>query len=76
MSKFKIQQQVGASAMHVYNTMLGLNDKETYEKWTAAFSPTSIYEGSWNKGERIYFVGTDGSVSICFGIYIHYNHFE
>ena len=39
--------------------MLGISDKSTYEKWTALFNPTSIYEGSWNKGEKIIFVGTD-----------------
>ena len=39
--------------------MLGIDDKSTYEKWTALFNPTSSYEGSWSKGSRIYFIGID-----------------
>jgi hypothetical protein len=39
--------------------MLGLDDIKTYEGWTAIFNPTSTYEGSWNKGSKIYFVGID-----------------
>lgn len=39
--------------------MLGLESIETYQQWTAEFNPTSTYEGSWDKGSKIYFVGTD-----------------
>ena len=39
--------------------MLGLKDKSTYEYWTATFNPTSSYEGSWDKGSKIHFVGVD-----------------
>lgn len=39
--------------------MLGLVNIKTYEQWTAEFNPTSSYEGSWEKGTKIYFVGTD-----------------
>lgn len=39
--------------------MLGLKDKSSYEYWTSAFNPTSTYEGSWEKGSKIYFVGVD-----------------
>jgi hypothetical protein len=39
--------------------MLGLKDKSTYEYWTATFNPTSTYEGNWNKGSKILFVGVD-----------------
>lgn len=39
--------------------MLGLKDKATYEYWTAAFNPTSTYEGSWEKGSKMLFTGTD-----------------
>lgn len=55
--KFKIQ--ITSPVELVYNCMLGLNNKSTYEKWTSAFNPTSSYEGSWLSGSRIYFVGTD-----------------
>lgn len=39
--------------------MLGIGNIETYEQWTAEFNPTSTYVGSWEKGSKIYFVGTD-----------------
>ena len=56
-SQFKIE--INASPQKVYETMLGLKDKSTYEYWTAAFNPTSTYEGHWDKGSKMYFVGTD-----------------
>src|SRR5690606_32733126 len=43
----------------VYDTMLGSNSKSTYEQWTSLFNPTSSYEGSWNKGSKILFIGVD-----------------
>ena len=39
--------------------MLGMNNKSTYEQWTSLFNPTSSYEGSWDKGSKILFVGVD-----------------
>jgi hypothetical protein len=39
--------------------MLGISNKSTYEQWTASFKPTSTYDGSWNKGNKILFIGTD-----------------
>lgn len=59
MEKLTFNKQIKASAEKVYKAMLGLDDKLTYQKWTAAFNPTSTYEGSWDKGSKIYFVGTD-----------------
>src|SRR5690606_3778874 len=41
---------INAPASKVYNMMLGLDNKKTYEAWTALFNPTSTYEGSWKKG--------------------------
>ena len=40
----------------VYRTML---DEKHYAAWTAAFNPTSHYKGSWEKGAKILFIGTD-----------------
>lgn len=44
----------------VWDTML---EKETYGKWTQPFSPDpsseSRWEGSWEKGSKILFIGTD-----------------
>lgn len=50
---------INAAALKVYETMLGLKDKSTYEYWVAVFNPTSTYEGNWEKGSKIYFVGVD-----------------
>ncbi|WP_291129550.1 SRPBCC family protein [Flavobacterium sp. UBA7682] len=59
MQKLQFKKEINASAQKVYETMLGLKNKATYEYWTATFNPTSSYEGSWNKGSKILFVGTD-----------------
>lgn len=50
---------INAPAGKVYNIMLGLDNKETYEAWTALFNPTSTYEGSWDKGSKMMFIGSD-----------------
>jgi hypothetical protein len=43
----------------VYDKMLGLTDLSNYENWTALFNPTSTYEGNWEKGSKILFIGVD-----------------
>lgn len=55
--QFKIDIQ--APVQKVYRTMLGLDDKLNYETWAAEFNPTSTFEGNWEKGTKILFVGTD-----------------
>lgn len=57
MKKLQYIIQINAPAQVVYDKMLGLSDKRTYEAWTAAFNPTSSYEGDWSEGSKIYFVG-------------------
>jgi hypothetical protein len=59
MEKLQFKIDINASVQKVYDAMLGLQDKSTYEMWTAEFNPSSTYEGNWNKGSKIYFVGTD-----------------
>ncbi|WP_313806745.1 SRPBCC domain-containing protein [Flavobacterium sp.] len=59
MKKLQFKKEINATAQKVYETMLGLKDKSSYEHWTAAFNPTSTYEGSWDNGSKIYFVGVD-----------------
>ena len=59
MKKLIFKKEIKTSAQKVYETMLGLKNKKTYEYWTAAFNPTSTYEGSWDKGSKILFVGVD-----------------
>lgn len=59
MKKQEYKQDIQAPAAKVYDMMLGLTSIETYEQWTAEFNPTSTYEGNWQKGTKMYFVGTD-----------------
>lgn len=59
MERIQFTVEIKASAQKVYDAMLGLTNKETYNQWVSAFNPTSSYEGSWDKGSKIYFVGTD-----------------
>jgi hypothetical protein len=59
MEKIKFNVSINAPAKKVYDVMLGINNKSTYEQWTALFNPTSTYEGSWNKGSKMLFTGTN-----------------
>jgi hypothetical protein len=59
MEKIKFNVSINALAKKVYDVMLGINNKSTYEQWTALFNPTSTYEGSWNKGSKMLFTGTN-----------------
>ena len=54
MQTLQFNIDIKAKAQKVYETMLGLIDKSNYEKLTSAFNPTSTYEGSWDKGSKIY----------------------
>jgi hypothetical protein len=55
--QFKIS--IMAPVTRVYDFMLGITRKSTYEHWTSVFNPTSTWEGSWDKGSKILFVGVD-----------------
>ena len=59
MKKLQFKVSINASVTRIYDFMLGINSKSTYEQWTSLFNPTSTYEGSWNKGSKILFVGID-----------------
>ncbi len=59
MEKLQFKIEINDTAQRVYETMLGLKEKSTYENWTSAFNPTSTYEGSWDKGSKILFIGND-----------------
>lgn len=59
MKTLHFEIKITAPAEKVYSTMLGLHNKSSYEAWTSAFNPTSTYEGKWDKGSKIYFIGTD-----------------
>lgn len=57
MKKAHYSTTISAPASKIFDSMLGLTDKKTYEEWTAAFNPTSTFEGSWEKGSKMYFIG-------------------
>jgi hypothetical protein len=59
MEKLQFTIIINASVNKVYDLMLGINHKSTYEQWTAMFNPTSTYEGNWEKGSKMLFVGID-----------------
>ena len=59
MKKLQFKVNINAPVTRVYDLMLGINSKATYEQWTALFNPTSTYEGTWDKGTKILFIGVD-----------------
>lgn len=48
--------EIKANVEKVFTLML---DKKSYSEWTSVFNPTSHYKGSWEKGSKIAFLGTD-----------------
>jgi uncharacterized protein YndB with AHSA1/START domain len=52
---------IRASVEHVYKTMI---DEKKYNEWTTPFNPSSHFEGSWEQGSEIRFIGTDQDGSI------------
>jgi len=59
MAKLQFKILIKAPVANIYDCMLGMSNKSTYEQWTALFNPTSTYEGSWDKGSKVLFVGVD-----------------
>jgi hypothetical protein len=59
MTTLQFNITIDAHVIKIYDCMLGINSKSTYEQWTALFNPTSTYEGSWEKGSKVLFVGVD-----------------
>ncbi|MDO8989527.1 MAG: SRPBCC domain-containing protein [Sideroxyarcus sp.] len=49
---------IAAPKEKVWNTML---QQETYRIWTAEFGEGGYYEGSWEQGEKIRFLGPGGT---------------
>jgi len=58
MEKLEYKIVISAPAKKVWETML---QKETYEQWVSKSWPGSTYQGTWAKGEKINFAGTDGT---------------
>ena len=59
MKKLQFIVNINAPVTRIYDLMLGITSKSTYEQWTSMFNPTSTYEGSWDKGNKILFIGVD-----------------
>lgn len=59
MEKLQFKVSINAAVTKIYDFMLGISSKSTYEQWTSLFNPTSTYEGSWDKGSKILFIGVD-----------------
>lgn len=59
MKKLQFKVSINSPVSKVYDRMLGITSKSTYEQWTAVFNPTSTYEGNWEKGSKILFIGVD-----------------
>jgi len=49
---------IAANPARVWDVML---EQETYQSWTSAFAEGSRYEGSWDQGQSIRFLGPDGN---------------
>jgi uncharacterized protein YndB with AHSA1/START domain len=58
MSSIHYSITIKAPKEKVWNTML---QQETYRIWTSAFGEGCYYEGSWEQGQKIHFLGADGS---------------
>ena len=56
MQKLTFSVNIDAPVNHVWNVML---DLETYQQWASAFSEGSTYEGGWDEGNTIRFVGPE-----------------
>lgn len=54
--RLRFETAIRASAEKVYQTML---DPDHFATWTAPFNPTSRFKGTWEKGSKIIFLGTD-----------------
>lgn len=59
MKKLQFKVSINAPANKIYDVMLGISNKSTYEQWTSFFNPTSTFEGSWDKGTKMLFLGVD-----------------
>lgn len=56
MKKIHFEIQINANKDKVWDIMLS---QATYREWTSAFNPGSYYEGSWEQGSKINFIGPD-----------------
>lgn len=55
--RIRFQTKIKAPVSVVWEMMLGA---ESYPQWTAPFSEGSYYDGAWDQGSRIKFLGPSG----------------
>lgn len=55
--KLEFSIRIEASRPHVWHAML---DDPTYRVWTQPFGAGSYYQGEWQKGQKIRFLGPGG----------------
>jgi uncharacterized protein YndB with AHSA1/START domain len=58
MKTLQFSIEIHASREKVWRTML---DPQSYKIWTAEFMAGSYYEGSWERGKKIKFLGPGGT---------------
>jgi uncharacterized protein YndB with AHSA1/START domain len=58
MKKLEFSITINAPKQKVWDTMLTL---ETYQQWVGASWPDSTYEGAWEEGNFLKFIGEDKS---------------
>src|SRR5690606_689766 len=56
LEKLHFEIKIKATPEKVYRTML---DEKDFVEWTAEFHPGSYFEGTWDKGSKILFLGPD-----------------
>ena len=56
MEKLHFNINIDAPATAVFDAV---TDKTKFEQWTAEFNPTSTFEGGWQKGDKILFIGVN-----------------
>jgi len=56
MKKLHEEIVIDAPRQKVWETII---NKDTYEKWTKPFDENSTYEGTWQKGETLRFLGPE-----------------
>ncbi|MDZ4091854.1 MAG: SRPBCC domain-containing protein [Arthrobacter sp.] len=61
MKKLRYSVTINAPVQDVWTTMLS---DATYREWASVFSSGSYYEGDWNQGSEIRFLGPDGDGSL------------
>ena len=54
MKRLTFQVHINADLKKVVKIML---NEDTFKVWTSAFNPTSHFEGSWDEGSKMLFVG-------------------